>query len=290
MLQQQLDPVGDADDVAAGLALNVYDHRRSGVHPGGLLHVFRAIDRGRDIGEPDRRSVLVSHDHVVVLRARAQLIIGADGEGLARAIQHALGLVDVGRRERGPNIFQTQSVGSQRGGIGLDPHCRFLSAADRYQTHAGKLRNFLGQRRVRQVLHLRQRQCVRSQRQCENRGIRRIHLAVDRRIGKVARQIRGAGIDCGLDLLLLDIDVLVEIELQRNDRTAQRTGGSHLAQSGDLAKLALQRRRHRRCHDVGVSSGIERHYLDGGIVNFRKRRDGKLGVGDHPHQQKPDHQ
>ncbi len=218
------------------------------------------------------------------------MIIGADSEGLARAIEHSLGLVHVGGRERGPNIFQAQSVRSQRRWIGLDSHRGLLSAADRNQANAGKLGDFLRESRVRKVFHLRKRQCVGGQRQRQNRGICRIHLAIDRRVGQVTRQIGCGRIDRGLDLLFLDVNVLVEIELQRDDGAAQGTGGGHLAQAWDLAKLALQRCRHRRCHHVRVGSRIERDHLNGWVINFRKRGNRKLGVGNQPHQQQPDHQ
>ena len=214
-------PVGDADDVAAGLALNVHDHRRRGVHPGGLLHIFGAVHRGGDIGKADGRAVVVSHHDAVVLRAGVELIIGADGERLPRAIQHPFGLVDVGGGERGPNVFQTQSIRSQRRGIGLNAHGRLLSAADRNQADAGQLRNFLGQSGVGEIFNFRQRQGVRSQGQRKNGRVCRIHLAVDRRIRQVARKISSGGVDRGLNLLFLDVNVLVEIELQRNDGAAQ---------------------------------------------------------------------
>ena len=40
----------------------------------------------------------------------------------------------------------------------------------------------------------------------------------------------------------------------------------------------------------GIGSGIKRHDLDRGIVDFRKRGDRKLRVGNQTHQKQPDHQ
>ncbi len=64
-----------------------------------------------------------------------------------------------------------------------------LAAADADQSNAGELRNLLREGRVRQVLNLRQRHC--SRRSCakrQDRRVRRIHLAVDRRRGQIVRQ------------------------------------------------------------------------------------------------------
>ena len=57
---------------------------------------------------------------------------------------------------------------------------------------------------------LRQRQRVGGQRQRQDRRIRRIHLAVDRRVRQIARQIRGRRIDRGLNFLFGDVDVQIE--------------------------------------------------------------------------------
>ncbi len=55
--QQLLDAVDDLDDVGAGLALDVDDHRRGVVHPGRLLDVFgaRRWRRPRRRASPARR-------------------------------------------------------------------------------------------------------------------------------------------------------------------------------------------------------------------------------------------
>ena len=44
--------------------------------------------------------------------------------------KYAFRLVDVGRGQRRPQIFQAHAVGGQRRGIRPDPHRRLLSAAD----------------------------------------------------------------------------------------------------------------------------------------------------------------
>ena len=94
---------------------------------------------------------------------------------------------------------------------------------------------------VGEVLHLGQRQRVRSHGQRENRRIGRIHFVVNRRIRQIRRQKCGSRVDRGLHLLFFHIDVLIEGKLQRDHGPAKRARRGHLAQSGNLSELPLQR-------------------------------------------------
>ena len=85
------------------------------VHPGGLLDVLHAVDDVGHVGQPHRRAVAVGDDERPVVGARQQLVVGVDLVSLARAVEVALGLVDVGRDERGAQVLQVQAVGGQRG-------------------------------------------------------------------------------------------------------------------------------------------------------------------------------
>ena len=60
--QYLLDAVDDLDDVRAGLALNVDDERRRGVHPRLEAAVLRRDFDPRDVGKPDRRVIAVGDD------------------------------------------------------------------------------------------------------------------------------------------------------------------------------------------------------------------------------------
>ncbi len=132
-------------------------------------------------------------------------------------VKRALGLVNVGVGQRRAQIFQAQSIRSQRRGIRLHAHRGTLSAADAHQTDAGKLRNFLRQRGVRQIFHFYQRQRGRSDRERQNRRVGWIHLAVNRWIRQPLRQKVGGAVDFRLHFLLGHINVQVQIELQGDD-------------------------------------------------------------------------
>ena len=218
--QQLLDAVHHGDDVGARLALDIDDDRGLAVHPGGLLGVFGGIDDRGHVGGAHRGSIAIGHDHRLVIAAGKQLVVGADGVGLAIAVQRALGLVHVGRGQGGAQIFQAQVVGGQLRRIGLNAHRGLLPAGDRNQSHAGNLRNLLRQVGVGRVLDLVQRQRVGGQRQRHDGRVGGVHLAIDGRIGQIGGQKAGGRVDGRLHLLLGHVDVLVQIEFERNHRAA----------------------------------------------------------------------
>src|SRR6266849_689605 len=288
--QKFLHSVHDADDVRARLPLNVQYDRGLLVGPRGLAHIFRAVNRGSHVAQAYRRTVAKRDDHRAVAFARKQLVMGADSEGLFRAIKRALGLIDVRRAQRRTQILKAQTVRSQRGRIGLHAHRGPLASTEAHQPHARELRNLLRQRGVRQVLHFGERQRLRSNRQGQNGRIGGIDLAVDRRIGKIFGEKIRRAVDLRLHFLLRNVNVEVQVELQGNQRTPERTRRGHLQQAGNLPEVALQRSGHRRSHHVGACAGIKRLHLNGRIIHLRQRRNRQLQVGYVPHQQDAHHQ
>src|SRR6185369_7761467 len=113
--QKLLDAVHHLDHVGAGLALYIDDHRRGGVHPGGLVDILGIVQRLCHIGKQDRRIVPVGDHQGAVLLAGEELVVGADDIGLARAVEATLGLVNVGGQDGTAQVFQCQSIGGQGG-------------------------------------------------------------------------------------------------------------------------------------------------------------------------------
>ena len=177
------------------------------VHPRRLLHVLGVVDDVGHVGQPHRRAVPVGDDERAVIVARQHLIVGADRVRLVRAVEAALGLVHVGLRDGRAQVFEGEPVRGERRGVRLDAHRRLLPAADAHEPDARQLRDLLREARVRKVLHLRQRQRLRGQREGQNRRVGGIDLAVDRRIGQIARQVRAGGVDGRLHLLFGHVDV-----------------------------------------------------------------------------------
>src|SRR5262249_50792636 len=143
-------------------------------------------------------------------------------------------------------------------GVRSNADSGLLSAANAYQAYACELRNPGREASVGEILDPRQRLAIGGERQCQDGRVGRIALAVGRRRGQVGRQVRARSVDRLLHLLLGDVNVQVQIELQRDDGGALGTGGRHLLQSGNLPELALKRRGHGGSHHLGAGSRIER--------------------------------
>ena len=188
------------------------------------------------------------------------------------------------------HIFETQSIRSEGGGIGLNADGWLLAAADGDQSDAGKLRDLLRQRGIREVFNFGEWQAIGGKRQSKNRSISRIDFAVNRWIGKITRQESGGGVDGGLHFLLGNVNIQLKIELQGNDRATVGAGGGHLAESRYLTELPLHGRCHGRGHHVRPGARIKSGYLNGRIIHLGKGRDRQLLVSHNPHQQQPDHE
>ena len=288
--QQPLDSIHDLDDVGARLALDVHDHRRGLVHPGGLLHVLGIVDRIGDVGQLHRRAVAIGDDQRPVVLARQELIVRADDRSPSRAVERALGLIDVGGSHHRAQVFKGQSVGGQGSRVGLNPHGRPLPAADADEPHARQLRNLLGKPGIREIFNLRQGHGVRRQRQRQNRRIGRVDLVVDGRVRKILRQESRRRIDGRLHLLFGHVQAEVQAELQRDDRAATRTGRRHLFQAGHLPELAFQRGGDGGRHHVRTRARVEGDDLDGRVIHLREGGDRQLSVGQNAGEQNRRHQ
>ena len=219
-----------------------------------------------------------------------QLIVGVDGVGARRPVEIALGRVDIGVGDGGPEIVDVEAVGRERAQIGLDPHRRALAAGDADKPHAGQLRDLLREPRIGQILDLRQGHGGRGERQRQDRRVGGIDLGVDRRRRQVGRQQIPGRVDRRLDLLFGDVEADVQSELQGDDRGAGRTRGRHLVEVRHLAELHFQGRRDRGGHHVGRGAGIEGLHLDGRVIDFGQRRQGQEPEGDHAAEHDRHHQ
>ncbi len=236
------------------------------------------------------RVVAIGDDERPVILARKELVVRPDDIGLARAVEAALRLVDVRGSDGNAHVFKSQAVGCQGRGIGVNTDRGTLAAGEAHEADAGQLGDFLREPRVRHVFNLRQGQRIRGQRQGQDRRVRGVYLAVDRRGREVPRQEGKRRVDGGLDFLLGNVEREVQAELQRDDGTASGTCRGHLGQARHLAELALERRRDRRGHDIGACAGVEGADLDGRVIDLRQRGDRQLLVRHGPGKENSDHQ
>ena len=288
--QQIVNPVDHVDHVGSGLALHVHDQGRRRVHPAAEFGVFRARDQRSDIAQPHRRPVLIGDNHTAVILGVADLVVGIDRISAARAVERALRPVLVGVVDGGAQVVEIQAVGGHGARVHHDPNRRALAAADADDAHTFELRDFLGDARIRKILHLGERHHLRGDAQNQHRCIGRIHLGVYRRGRQILRQQILRGADRRLHLLFGHVDGERQVELQRDDRRPTRTRRVHLVQTGHLTELLFQGRGDGGRNDLGARAGIEGLYLDGRIGDLGQRRERQRPVGDGAHDQYRDHQ
>ena len=269
-LRQHLaNAVGGVDDVGSRLALDVHHDGPLLVGPRPQPAVFSALLDAGDIAETDRRPVLIGDNQAAIILRRLHLIVSGKRHRPGRAVEAAFRGINVGAGDSGAHGFAGQAEGGDGLGVKLHPHRRALAAGKGHQTDAGDLGDFLRHPGLHHILHLGHRNGGRGDGEGHDRRIRRVHLAVDRRVGQIARQQVGGGVNRRLHFLLGDVQRQGQLELQRDYRGATGALRRHLFEAGHLAELALQRGGDGGGHHVRAGARIEGNYLDGRVINLR---------------------
>jgi len=94
--QKFLDAVNDADNIRAGLALDVHQDGRLLIGPSSLQDVLDSVGHGSHIGDTNGSTVAIGDDDGAIGVGTQKLVVCADGVGLLRPVKSALGLIDVG--------------------------------------------------------------------------------------------------------------------------------------------------------------------------------------------------
>ncbi len=222
--------VDHRDHIRTGLALHIDDDAGFMVDPGRKLRILRPLYHGRHIAQPHRRTLVVGDNEIAIVLGRLQLVVGIDGQCAIRAVEAALGRIDVGGNDRRLDAGHAQFLCRQHAAVDLNLHRGTLAAAQRHQTHTGNLRKFLRQPGIGEILQLGQRQCLGGQSQRNDRCVGRIDLGIDRRRRQIGRQKSGRGVDGCLYFLFGHIEGQLEIETQSDDRCTARTARPHLRQ------------------------------------------------------------
>ncbi|MGY3359021.1 hypothetical protein ACVWZK_005684 [Bradyrhizobium sp. GM0.4] len=207
---------------------------------------------------------------------------------MLRAVERAFRPGDVGTGDRGAQVFHGYAIGGEPREIRLDADGWLQSAEHRDAPDAGNLAQPLRQKRIGDVAHRPQRDCVGAQRQRHHRRIGRVHLGVGRRIRQRLGQHAGRRVDRSLDVLGGTVDVAVEIELQRDLADAERARRVHRRQRRDLAELPLQGRGDQRGDHVGARAGQLRRHLHGREIDLRQRGHRQREIAEQPANQKRD--
>ncbi len=137
--KQLLDPVHRADHISPGLPLNCENDRGFVVIPAVQAHVLGGNGRMTDVTEPDRCSVAIGDDQVVISVSGQNLVVGRECIGLRIAVEDSFRLVDGEVTYRPAQLLEVEPCGRKLGRIDLDADRRLLHAADGDERHAWHL-------------------------------------------------------------------------------------------------------------------------------------------------------
>ena len=207
------------------------------------------------------------------------LVVGVDLIVLTVCFDRPLGGVGVGRGQGGAHILEPDAVFEQRGGIQLDTDGGLGRTADDDLSDTLNLGQFLRQHVGCGVVNLAAAECLGRQCQDQHRRVGRVHLAVGRIASQAGREIGPSSVDGRLDVARGAVDVPVQPELQDDPSGADRTGGGHLGNVGDLAQMPFERTGDTGGDGVRAGAGQDRVDGDGRKIDLRQRRDRQFEKG-----------
>ena len=117
------------------------------------------------------------------------------------------------------------------------------------------MREFLGQNRIREIVHLARGKHVGAEREHQDWRIRGVRFAIARVAGQIGGQLAARCVDGGLNVAGGGVDVAIEIELESDGGAAELAGRSHLRDAGDAAELALERSGDSGGHGLRAGAG-----------------------------------
>jgi hypothetical protein len=153
------------DDVETGLFVDIDNDRALVLQPSGLFGVFCGVDCGPDIGDADRRAVLIGDDKVFVRVGVKDLVGGVKDDRPVRAVEIALGSIHGRGAEHRPDVFEAQPQLGDLIRVDLHTNRGLLLTMEIDQPDPGNLRDLSGDEVVGIAVDFRQRQSIRGQRQ-----------------------------------------------------------------------------------------------------------------------------
>ena len=243
-----------------------------------------------NVPHPDGAAIAISNDDVVERRGVDDLIVRCNGEAFVFFVDRTL----CGNRRRryqgAADVFQGHAGRSELRGIDLDADRRLLFAAELALRDAADLGNLLREEIIHIIVDDIERQRLGARRQDHYRRIGGIHLLIAGRRRHLLRQRPAGGRNRGLNVLRRGVDVAIEIELNRNRGSVERTHRGQLRDPGNLPELALQRRRNGCRHGLGARTLQRCIHPNGGKIHLRQRCNRQERERDQPHEGDRGHQ
>src|SRR5262249_16632719 len=268
--QQFFDAIHHLDRVCPGLPLNREDDGARIIEPARRLVVLDAVNDAPEFFQSDGRAVAVRDDDRAVSLGGSKLPGSLYGKSLVGTVERAGRQIYVRFLHGLLRFINADAARRQRVRVQLHAHRVFLRAHHLHLRHAADHGDALRDQRLGVLVHGREQQRRRSQRQIDDRLIRRIDFLGRRRAGHARRQLPLRFGDGGLHVLRRRVNVAVEAELNGDLRTAERPGRGHVVHAGDGGELLLERRRDGRRHRLRVGAGQRRRDLDGREIDVRQ--------------------
>src|SRR5438105_6252934 len=119
--------------------------------PTGEAHIFDVVDHIANVTEAHGHAIFVGNDQITIFGGRGDLVVGANGVGLSRAVEASFGRVDIILQESGADIFEADAERSERGRVHLDADSRLLIAFDGDEADTSDFAEFLSEDSVGKV-------------------------------------------------------------------------------------------------------------------------------------------
>ncbi len=262
--QQGPDAIDNLDCIGLGLAVDAEKDRAGTVVPACGLVVLDGVSHHGNVAEAHRPVVARRHDNVAELVGVGQLRLGLDRQRLLQIAQRSDRRVGVGRGDRLLDLVHTNATGSERIGIELDTDGILLAAENLHLGNAVDGRKGRRDHLLRECVHVGQRRNIAAERQNENWRVRRVYLAVARRLRHLVRKLSLDARYRRLDVSRCSVNVPAETELNGNRGRALSARRADRVDAGNSRELLDKWRRNSVCHRVRRGTRQRSRDIDGG--------------------------
>ena len=253
--QCRADGVHHLHRISARLALHRQGNRGLAIQGGPAAECFQAVFHLGHIAQTHRVAALGAHNQIGKFGRIAQLLVGLEHQRLLGAFEGTHRCIHVGSSQGRADFIQPDVAGGQRLRLHPHPHRIALGAEHVDLRHTAHGREGRHDQVLGVVLQLGRRQRGGLQSNEQDRGVRRVHLAVRRRVGHVRGQGTLRAQQSGLHVDSRRIDIAGLFKLQRERGTAQRAGGADGFEARYRLELLFKRQRHRCGHGLRARTG-----------------------------------
>ena len=238
--------------VGVRLALHRERNRTLAIEAARRLDRLEAVFDGGHFVEPHRCAVTLADDQLGEVGGLHQLLVGLNGQRLARAVEYADGRVGVGRVHGLGQFVERDVARVQQIGIGFHAHRERLAAVHADLRHAVDGRERGRDQVLGVIVEFGRVHRRRNQRDEQHRGVGRIHFAVRRQLRELDRQLPLRAQQRSLHVHRRSVYVTGTDEFEGERGYALRVDRADGLQARNGRELLFERQGDRRRHGVGA--------------------------------------